>query len=103
MKLTNEQRLIVYKALLKRVCKDPSVKEGMCRYLNTLLDNSKKLPSEWVFYGGVGKMSALPELNANRNNKLYWAPRTKEGWKLRIKWIEKAIIEVQNKIKNHEN
>lgn len=104
MKLTNEQRLLVYEKLFKVVCEDPSVKYGMCRYLNGLLDGSEELPYSWCFHGGVGKMEYLPELNKYNNHvAAYWAPLTKSGWETRIGWIEQAIIDVKNKIKNHEN
>lgn len=101
MKLTPQQRLLVYKALLKEVCKDPSVVNGMCYYLCFLLDGSKKMPSMWKCMGGCDKMLFLDELRrkAPRPQPVYWAPRTKEGWKTRIHWIEQSIIEVKKKIK----
>jgi hypothetical protein len=103
MKLTPEQRLLVYKELLKVVCKDSSVKHGMCYYLLSLLDNSKKMPLRWGFLLGCSKMTYLPELNKHGGNHTisfpYWAPCTKKGWETRIKWIEQAIIDVKNKIK----
>jgi hypothetical protein len=103
MTLTPQQRLLVYKELLKVVCKDPSVKHGMCHYLYTLLDNSNKMPIEWHYYTGLTKMRYLPELNKYRGNISshwgYWAPITEKGWEKRIGWIEQAIIDVKNKIK----
>jgi hypothetical protein len=99
MTLTPEQRLLVYKKLLKVVCKDPSVKYGMCQYLSCLLDFSDKMPIKWSCCGGVFKMSCLPELNKHNTYTSFWAPCTKKGWERRIKWIEQAIIDVKNKIK----
>ena len=98
MTLTPQQRLLVYKELLKAVCEDPLVEHGMCRYLISLLDFSSKMPSVWALSGGAGKMNALPELNKHDNGRPYWAPLTEEGWEKRIGWIEKAIIDVKKKI-----
>jgi hypothetical protein len=103
MKLTPEQRLLVYKELLKVVCKDSSVKKGMCYYLSSLLDNSEKMPLRWSSLLGVCKMVYLPELNKHGGNHTisfpYWAPTNKKGWETRIKWIEQAIIDVKKLIK----
>ncbi len=99
MKLTPEQRLLVYKTLLKKVCKDPSVDKGMCSYLYPLLDGSEDMPKGWRMLFGGGKMKLLPELNKYDNEHLFWAPLTKEGWETRIGWIEQAIIDVKKKIK----
>jgi hypothetical protein len=99
MELTNEQRLLVYKELLKAVCKDPSVEHGMCSYLIRLLDHNSKMPYNWHRHGGLVKMNALTELNRRDNGRPYWAPLTEKGWEKRIGWIEKAIIDVKKKIK----
>jgi hypothetical protein len=99
MELTNEQRLLVYKELLKAVCEDPSVEHGMCRYLTRLLDHNSKMPSTWALNGGAEKMNTLTELNRHDNGRSYWAPLTEKGWEKRIGWIEKAIIDVKKKIK----
>jgi hypothetical protein len=105
MKLSNEQRLLVYKELLKVVCKDPSVDWGMCVYLSSLLDNSDKMPKRWRYCGGAFKMGCLPELEKYKEDSLflknlsYWAPLTKKGWETRIGWIEQAIIDVKKLIK----
>ena len=100
MKLTAQQRLLVYEALLKEVCKDPAVEFGMCYYLSCLLDSSKELPYSWCFHGGVGKMEYLPELNKYNNHIApFWAPKTAKVWETRIRWIEQAIIDVKKKIK----
>jgi hypothetical protein len=101
MKLTPQQRLLVYEALLKVVCKDSSVVNGMCFYLDFLLDESKKVPYIWKRMRGCDKMELLDELKrkAPRPQPVYWAPRTKKGWETRIHWIEQSIIEVKKKIK----
>lgn len=101
MNLTPQQRLLVYKALLKAVCKDPRVDNGMCYYLCFLLDGSKKMPSMWKWMGGCDKMVLLDELKRKQPDykPIYWAPRTKKGWETRIRWIEQSIIEVKKKIK----
>lgn len=101
MNLTPQQRLLVYKALLKAVCKDPRVDNGMCHYLRFLLDGSEKMPSMWKWMKGCDKMVLLDELRRKepRPHCLYWAPRTKKGWETRIRWIEQSIIEVKKKIK----
>lgn len=104
MTLTPQQRLLVYKALLKVVCKDSSVDNGMCNYLVNLLDRRKEMPDIWACMGGSYKMTHLPELYKYREFYKgiwfpFWAPRTIEGWELRIKWIEQAIIDVKKKIK----
>ena len=91
MKLTKEQRHLVYKELLKVVCKDPSVDYGMCSYLMCLLDGDKRMPERWGWLFGGGKMELLPELNKHSNGRSYWAPLTYEGWETRIAWIEQAI------------
>lgn len=113
MKLTNEQRLVIYKKLLKLVCKDPDVEMGMCYYIHgeliMLLRRADNIPSWWN--NERNKISFLTELYRHRPKTPkeysgfvgYWAPPTKEGWETRISWIEKAIEQVQNKIKNHEN
>jgi hypothetical protein len=106
MTLSNEQRLLVYKKLLKVVCKDPSVKYGMCNYLGALLDHSNEMPLTWSLYTGVYKMRHLPELNKHSQNDYvmnnlsgYWAPLDRKGWETRIGWIEQAIIDVKKLIK----
>lgn len=101
MNLTPEQRLLVYKTLLKVVCEDPAVHKGMCTYLFCLLDKSKKMPYMWKWMDGCDKMVLLDELRRKepRPHRLYWAPRTKKGWETRIRWIEQSIIEVKKKIK----
>ena len=102
--LTAKQRLLVYEALLKEVCKDPLVEYGMCYYLINLLDESKEMHDDWAYMGGCYKMTHLPELNEYKEfyRELYfpfWAPRTITGWETRIRWIEQAIIDVKKKIK----
>lgn len=99
MRLTPEQRLLVYEKLLKDVCADPKVDYGMCYYLFNLLDRCKKMPKKWSKLLGTEKMRCLPELNKYKSSSLYWAPRTAEGWETRIGWIEQAIIDVKKKIK----
>lgn len=91
MKLTREQRHLVYKTLLKVVCKDPSILHGMCWYLFDLLNNNKTLPDWWRYSTGSTRMKYLPELNKYKSSKIYWAPLTAEGWETRIGWIEQAI------------
>lgn len=98
--LTPRQRLLVYKTLLKVVCKDPAVDNGMCAYLSFLLDKDKRLPKGWKWLGGCDKMKTLVELKAKKSRStLYWAPLTSEGWETRIRWIEKAISEVESQLK----
>lgn len=101
MTLTLEQRLLVYKTLLKVVCEDPRVNDGMCFYLTCLLDRSKKMPYGWRFMLGTSKMECLPELNKNKKHYYwqYWAPLTSKGWERRIRWIEQAIVDVKKKMK----
>lgn len=99
MKLTPEQRLLVYKKLLKDVCADPTVNRGICSYLFNLLDKSKKMPYGWSELVGLAKMKYLPELNKYKSCFSFWAPLTAEGWETRIGWIQQAIIDVKKKIK----
>ena len=94
MKLTKEQRHLVYKELLKVVCKDPSVNYGMCAFLMFILDYDKRMPRNWGFLLGSLKMEFLPELNKHAcryRGTPFWAPLTKHGWEIRIAWIEQAI------------
>lgn len=90
--LTRRQRHKVYKALLKEVIKDPSTDDGMCWYLNYLLDEDSSMPPFWRLLGSQDKMECLEELLIHRTGFLnFWAPRNAAGWRTRIKWIVKAI------------
>ena len=94
MSYSKETRHKIYKQLLKRVCKDPRVDCGMCKYLCDITGSSDM----WWAIGGI---YAFPELNKHKPQTLYiggpydradyYAPCTYTGWERRIKWIEKAI------------
>lgn len=106
MELTPKQRLLVYEKLLKVVCKDPSVDDGICFYLVFLLDGDRRMPVLWRSLGGVQKIKLLTELYNKKttecfwcNNFGFWAPLTSKGWETRIRWIEKSIVEVKKLIK----
>jgi hypothetical protein len=86
------KRYHIYKQLLKSVCKDPRTSDGFCWYLDTpYLD-------KWMH------IRDLPELNDKCYNhpsfrkNLYWFPRNKKGWEIRINILCEVIREVEEEI-----
>ena len=87
--MTKKQRNIFYKKLLVAICKNPSVKYGLCTYI-------KKLRKYfWVIDACEFLEYYLPELLAQRpkgkTKYSFWYPESSEGWGKRIRAVEKAI------------
>lgn len=81
---SKKKRNAIYKKLLKIVCDDPRVDEGMCFYL-------------WQRPFDID-IDLLPELDQYRPLdccESYWAPCTYEGWETRIEWIVQAIKDTE--------
>lgn len=88
---TKRGRNSFYKKLLKVVCEDPSVDQGLCYYIGNVMTGSPDRTTRILT--GMNYMSTLAELHKQKPKHyfIYWYPLTTEGWKKRIACIEKAI------------
>jgi hypothetical protein len=87
--MNKRERHKLYKQLLKIVCADPEVRQGICYYLANLTTLGIMLCYRME--------ELLPELYEKAPKKWkknffsYWFPTTYEGWKKRIAIIEQCI------------
>lgn len=86
-------RLEFYKKLLDVVCKDPSVEDGYCHFID-------KIVEDYSFYVITKIKLYAPELAVYMPEDLYvhWFPCTKEGWQKRIDILVKIINKMEKSL-----
>lgn len=82
-------RLEFYKKLLDVVCKDPSVDDGYCHFIDKIVEDDSFYVIQMLKIYAPELAAYMPE-----DFHVYWFPCTKEGWQKRIN----ILVEIINKM-----
>ena len=104
--LSKPHRLIVYKELLKIVCKDPKTIYGFCAYIDqapsfrrTYL-NSRFWMSIDIMKYELPELYSLKPRKGWKPNPGYWFEPTYRGWTKRIQLLWEMINKMEKELQN---